>query len=84
MHLGGSRSSEGEEGADEDRGGRVGLDHLLPETDPVSGGGQSPGKTFAGQTGGNWPKGDRGSRATQPCPQPRADLGKSAEGRRPQ
>ena len=43
-----------------------------------------PGKAFAGQAGGNWPEGDRGSRATQLRPQPRADLGKSAEGRRPQ
>ena len=61
----GGRPSEGEEGADEDRGGRVGLDHLLLETDPVSGGGQSPGKAVAGQAGGNWPEGDRGGRATQ-------------------
>ena len=63
MHLGGSRSSEGEEGADEDRGGRVGLDHLLSETDPVNGGGQSPGKAVAGQAGGDRPEGDRGGRA---------------------
>ena len=71
--------SEGEEGADEDRGGRVGLDHLLLETDPVSGGGQSPGEAFAGQAGGNWPEGDRGGRPTQLRPQPRADLGEPAE-----
>ena len=45
----GGRPPEGEEGTDEDRGGRVGLDHFLLETDPVSGGGQSPGKAFAGQ-----------------------------------
>ena len=65
MQCEGGRPSEGEEGADEDRGGRVGLDHLLLETDLVSGGGQSPSKAFAGQAGGNWPEGDRGGRATQ-------------------
>ena len=79
MHLGGSQSSEGEEGADEDRGGRVGLDHLLFETDPLSGGGQSPGKAVARQAGGDRPEGDRGGRAAQLRPQSRADLGEPAE-----
>ena len=75
---------EGEEGAGEDRGGRAGLDNFLSEEGLVGGGGESPSKAFAGQAGGNWPKGDRRSRATQLRPQPRADMGKSAEGRRPQ
>ena len=80
----GGRPSEGEEGADEDRGGRVGFDNLLPEEDPVSGWGESPGKAVAGKAGGDRPEGDRGGRATQLRPQPRADLGEPAEGRRPQ
>ena len=69
-------------GAGEDGGSRVGFDNLFSEEDPVSGGGESPGKVVAGQAGGDRPEGNRSSRAAQLCPQPRADLGEPAESRR--
>ena len=71
---------EGEEGADADRGGRVGLNHLLPKKDPVCGRSQGPSKAFAGPARGDWP-GSRGScRSTQLLSQPGEDLGQPEEG----
>ena len=48
------------------------------------GGGQSPGKAFAGQAGSDWTEGGSSGRAAQLRPQSGADLGKPEESRRPQ
>ena len=41
--------SEGEEGAGEDRGSRVGFDNLLPEEDSVSGGVRAQSRLLLGR-----------------------------------
>ena len=55
----------------------------LALTTAVGGGGESTGKAFAGQVGGDRPESGRGGGAAQLRPELGADLGESEESRRP-
>ena len=58
----------------------IGHNHLFPAADSLCGGGEGPSKAFAGQAGGDRPRGGRCSRAAQLRPQPGADMGQPEEG----
>ena len=66
---------EGQEGADQIGGGRVGLDNLFSEEDIVFGWSESPSKAFAWKVRGDWSKSSCSRRASQPRPHPGKDLG---------
>ena len=77
-HLAISRVRE--EGADEDRGGGAGPDHLPFEASTLSGWREGSGSTFAGKAGGDRPWSSSSSRKEKQRPQPRENLGKPEKG----